>query len=308
MAGDAARMAEAEKLMKEAKKATTKSLTRWTLDWDSAAGDYEKAALIYSNCGRVPQAKEAYDLAAIAHDKAGNPFLAARCMENLATLLKDNGQSDVAPEVYVKASVFFARDNKPQQQADCLVKAARLVPASQSQQAIQWIKDGVDALEDSDRTHLALDLYRSLVQQQLRSNRPVDAIQTLKSLVKATVKMSQPSAIPKIGLEIIVLCISLGDTVLANREFQELCGVDGFRGREQALCYDLIAAAESRDQERLAELGKDQLITFCTVDVARLAKKLAVPAGPPIQRPGGAAVPASAAAGGLHARDEDDTN
>jgi hypothetical protein len=82
-------------------------------------------------------------------------------------------------------------------------------------------------------------------------------------------------------LEIIIICLHIGDWVLADREFKELqTTATGFaHSKEQACAYDLLSAIEDRDEKRLAEVQKDQTFSFLIVDCARMVKKLSVGGG-----------------------------
>lgn len=275
---------EAAALMKSAKKHTTKTLTKWTLDWDDGASDYEKAAKIYSHIGQLKQAREAYNLSSMCHEKAGNLYHAGKVLEGLADFLKDQDGFTKTPEgaaectdLYCRASRLYALDRKPDRQAEALARAARVAPASNNADAVKYILEGIDALEDNEKFHLTPDLYRAAILILVRANRLVDAIQTLKKEINAFSKLNQDANGAKAGLEIIVLALVLGDWVIADRYFRELTTGFGFpHTKEQALAYDLLSAVEERDEERLKEALGSQTLSFLIPDIARLAKTIKI--------------------------------
>ena len=279
MAGIKAREDEARALMHSAKKHCTKSITKWSADWDSAAQDYEKAAQIFTNIRYTAPATEAWEAASHAHEKAGNLFFAAKALESLANLLKDEKDSDplMMTELYVRASKLYALDNKPEKQADTLAKAARLAPPKDVVRAVTWIQDGINALEQNEKFHLTLDLYRALILTQLRANSIAGAIETLKREIVAFEHLQQPGGASKAGLEIIILCLYMGDDVLADREFKAMLNVFGFpHSKEQAVACELLNAFEERDNDKLQEALKDQQLSFIIIDISRMAKKLKI--------------------------------
>lgn len=274
---------EGDALMAQAKAHHTKSLTKWSSDWDSAASCYEKAAQTFTHLGAEAKAKNAWQMASTAHEKAKNHFFAARAIESLANYLKDGAakNEEIAKEVtelYVRAARMYALDNKPERQADSLAKAARLAPAGDASSAAKLVLQGLDALEESDKFHLTLDLYRSVVLLQVRGNLILDAIKTLKREVKTFEKLQQPQGAAKAGLEIVVLCLAIGDWVLADREFKAMQGdFFGFaHSKEQSAAYSLLSAVEERDEDMLKAAIKDSALQFIIPEISRLAKKLTI--------------------------------
>lgn len=276
--------AEADLIMQKAKEHHTKTLFKWSSDWDSAAVEYEKAAKIYTHIGIVDKAKKAWEAASHAQEKAKNLFSAAKDIEALANFLKDNesyiqtekGAQEVV-QLFVRAAKMYALDQKPERQSESLVKAARLVPPSDTA-ASKLVIQGLDALEDSGKYHLTLDLYRSLILSQVRGNAFLDAIVTLKREAKVFEKLNQPQNGAKAGLEIIVLCLCLGDWVLADREFRELNATFyGFaHSKEQCAAQSLMSALEAKDSELLNEAIKDSVFQFIIPDIGRRVKKFTV--------------------------------
>nr|ACI15961.1 hypothetical protein [Bodo saltans] len=269
--------------MAQAKAHHTKSLTKWSSDWDSAASAYEKAAQTFTHLGVDEKAKNAWLQASHAHEKAKNPFFAAKAIESLANYLKDKAakNEEIAKEVselYVRAARMYALDGKPERQSDALAKAARLAPAGDAASAAKLVLQGLDALEDNEKHHLTLDLYRSVVLLQVRGNLILDAITTLKREVKTFEKLQQPQGAAKAGLEIIVLCLAIGDWVLADREFKSMQGdFFGFaHSKEQSAAYGLISAIEERDEDALKDAIKDSALQFIIPEISRMAKKLTI--------------------------------
>lgn len=277
---------EAEKLMKSAKKHHTKTFTKWSADWDDAAADYEKAAKIYAHLDSVKQTRDAYNLASMAHEKANNMYFSGKMLEALADFLKDQGSYVKTPEgasecteLYCKASKVYALDRKPDRQADALMRASRVAPncggGEGAASAYKYIIEGIDALEDHEKFHLTLDLYRACILMQIRAEKYVEAISILKREIKSFEKLQQDSSAAKAGLEIVVICLYIGDWVLADREFKEAQNGFGFmHSKEQGTACELLAAVEERDEERLEEAQADQTLSFLIADIARMAKKI----------------------------------
>jgi hypothetical protein len=281
----AAKEEQGDLLMKSAKAHHTKSLTKWSADWDDAASDYEKAAQIFTHIDNVAKARIAWEQCSIAHEKAKNPFLAAKAVESLANFLKEHDAivktPDGAAEVsrlYVRASNMYALDNKPEKQVDSLVKASRLAPANDAASAAKLMIQGLDALEDANKHHLTLDLYRGLILLQVRGNLILEAIETLRREIRMFEKLQNPEMASKAGLEIVVLCLGgLSDWVLADREFKDLVNKNAYgfcHSKNQVAAYNFLSAIEERDEQLLKECIKDSSLQFIIPEIAKLAKKI----------------------------------
>ncbi|CCD17431.1 unnamed protein product [Trypanosoma congolense IL3000] len=91
------------------------------------------------------------------------------------------------------------------------------------------------------------------------------------------VSLNQPHNAAKAALEMIVLCLSLGDVVLARDKMNALRDVPGFGGsKEESTAFALLDAFEERDVEKLQETLKSSTLLFLTNDITRIAKKLVI--------------------------------
>ena len=274
---------EAAALMKSGKKHITKSLTKWSLDHDSAAMDFEKAAKIYTHLGNVKLGKDAWLAASASHEVAKNLFFSGKALETCAGMLKDDaafagseeGQSELS-DLYIRASRIFALDGKPERQADMLQRAAKITPASKSKEAAAKMVDAIDALEDNDKHHYCPDAYRALILLLVRNGSYTEAIPIIKRAIKTYEKLQQPASGAKAGLEMIILCAATGDWVLADREFRTLQDAYGFaHSQEQNAAFSLLDAIEQRDDEALQHAVKNESpFQFIIPEIARIAKKL----------------------------------
>jgi len=272
--------------MKKGKDKTTKSITKWSVsreDWNDGADLFEKAAKLYTHEGNVEMARTAWRKASEAHDKANNTFFAGKALETLARFLLDQESpankekyQEEAAQCYLDAGTLFMLNNQPEKQAEAMVKAAKLAPKDQAAKSSKMILDAIEKMEDADKHHYTLDMYRALILMQVRGELWPGVIDTLKRQNKAFQHLSQPASAAKTPLEIVVVALYLGDFVLAEREFQQATQTAfGFpHSKEQAVAYELIAAVEERDEERLADARKDQTLTFLTSDISRMAKKI----------------------------------
>ncbi|RNF13745.1 putative Gamma-soluble NSF attachment protein (SNAP-gamma) (N-ethylmaleimide-sensitive factor attachment protein, gamma) [Trypanosoma conorhini] len=218
---------------------------------------------------------------------------------------------NTAVEVYCEASKLYALNDMFDRQADTLKKAAEVIDPTtalaaapseevdgaklqqERQQRVQQVagffREGVDVLEEhiEDKPVLATqlpELYRSWMLTHLHNGDVKGAVEVLEQELGIRTdprkkgifeRLGQPHRSAKVGLEIIVLCLSCGDEVWAAQEMNKLRSVAGFlTSKEEATANALLASFEDRDEEQLQAAVKDQTLQFITIDISRTARKL----------------------------------
>ena len=294
-----ANIKQATAYMDEAKKKGSKGIFNWSPDYDEAGDLYGKAAQIYRNRdGGQKLAVEAYELQAEMFEKCDHLGVAGKALENAGQMLYDSNQAAKGAPLMERAAKFYLRDNKAQQAATVMTRAARglldMEDPVMAMKAVDMLNTAIVALENDDKHILTKDLYRMIVLAILRANKPLDAIATLKKQLPALMKANNHDAVAKNCLEVVIICLHIGDGVLANRYMSEFSTTaTGFAGSDEFnKAAELLSAFDERDQELLTEVGKSQLLSFLIPEVSRMAKKLRVGSGP------GKAAAATAAAAG----------
>jgi len=149
-AANTKQLQEGNALMKEAKGYLSRTLTRWSPDYDSAAVKFDKAAVIFKNLKMNKETYDALKEAANAHYKAGkyvyywriyliylyvlffhfiyiSLFFAGKACENAANIMRDEKKYGEAMADYEKAATVFLEDGKATKAAETLKNAARYV-------------------------------------------------------------------------------------------------------------------------------------------------------------------------------------
>lgn len=290
-------LAEAAKHMAAAKKKGEKGIFNWNPDYDDAGDLYGKAATIYRANSLIEEARKAFELQAEMYEKAEHLGLAARALEAAGQMMIDQQKVTIGAPLLERAAKLYLRDNKTTMTSGVLQRAARALldteDPSQAMKAVEMVMSGITALENDGKHILTKDLYRMAVLALLRADKLADAIATLRRQIPGLIKSDLLDNVAKACLEIIIIHLQIGDGVMAGRALQELSATaQGFSSSDEYYkATELCSAFDDRDQERLAEVGKSQLLSFLIPEVSRFAKRLKVPGG--AKRPAGAAVAAA---------------
>eukprot|EP01087_Luapelamoeba_hula_P008538 TRINITY_DN2136_c1_g1_i2.p1 TRINITY_DN2136_c1_g1~~TRINITY_DN2136_c1_g1_i2.p1 ORF type:complete len:177 (+),score=34.32 TRINITY_DN2136_c1_g1_i2:217-747(+) len=154
---------EGDQHMKAAAQFTTKTWLRWSEDWESASGEYERAATCYKNARQTDKCIEAYIGAAEAQYKCTLLHSAGKNYElagDVAVSGKQAGKRAV--ELYQKAAELFHANGLPERAADSLQKAAKALEkdASCLKQALELYQEAAGFYEDDGKLSKTQEAYK----------------------------------------------------------------------------------------------------------------------------------------------------
>jgi len=275
-----AKLQEADQQMKEADKLTTKTLTRWKPDWDSAASIYEKAANNYKNAKAYEQAKQAFKKASNAHYQMNILFTAAKHLDNAATMAKEQKQLEEATQLYEKASMVYRENGSGFNAADNLAKAAKLIEPVNVDKAMDFLKQACELYELEDKEHYSGETFKIAIALFLKNQKYGDTVQLLRNQARVFKKLNQPHDLNKCYLSMIVIYLHCDDVVAANNIFTESLDVAGFsHSQEGGTAADLLNAYENGNAEALKTIINKQIFNFLDNQVCKIARALTVSDG-----------------------------
>lgn len=271
------KLQEADKQMKEADKFTTKTLTRWKPDWDSAAVLYEKAANNYKNAKAYEQAKQAFKKASNAQYQMNILYTSAKHLDSAAAMAKEQKQIEEATELYEKASMVYRENGSGASAADNLAKAAKLIEPISIEKAMDYLKQACELYELEDKEHYSGETFKIAISLFLRNKKFADTIELLKNQARVFGKLNQTHDINKCYLSIIVVYLFCDDAVAASKEYTQFIEVNTFpMSQEGIAASELLDAYESCNAEALKAVTNKQIFNFLDNQVTKIARVLTV--------------------------------
>uniref|UniRef100_UPI00358E6423 gamma-soluble NSF attachment protein-like isoform X2 n=1 Tax=Myxine glutinosa TaxID=7769 RepID=UPI00358E6423 len=165
------KITEALEHLEKAEKYLKTGLLKWKPDYDSAAPEFNKAAVAFKNARQLDQAKEAYLQEAEAHRHTRALFHAAKAYEQAGMMLKEMQRYPEAVGLIEKACIMYQENGTPDTAALALERAARLVEGVNSDKAIELYRSAADVYETEERTRQAAELYGKVSCLLVRSRR-----------------------------------------------------------------------------------------------------------------------------------------
>ena len=284
-------MSDAEQLIKEAQKALKTSLFKRTPDYDDAGRCYEQAATALQHQRQFQRAADTFIEASSCYGKGDVWFMAGKTMENAAVIYtKHMGSSKgavlKAADLYKEAAQSYMMNNSWDRAIDSLSKAAKLAEGvGELQVACAYYGRAVECIEQEDENRLKIsgEVYQKYTLTLLKAGLVDESVTAMRHFSAALAKARSFSLwYLRNGVALIVVLLSKGDEVAANKAFEQLTiESDGawMRSDESKLMHDLLDGFEKRDQKLVTEVTSRQMITFLDRDVARMAKALVVLGG-----------------------------
>mmetsp|Transcript_20692 Transcript_20692/g.39324 ORF Transcript_20692/g.39324 Transcript_20692/m.39324 type:complete len:320 (+) Transcript_20692:17-976(+) len=268
---------QGDKLVEKADSKSSVSLFRWSPDWDAALALYEKAAQKYRQAGCLDKAKHAFEKAALAQEKLGSPWHAAKHLETAALVAKEMKGGAVEIEMFFKrACALYMEAGRSQTGADALCRAGKALEPIDTDAACRMYREALEIYEDEGKQHYSHDAFRTLIQLQIRNRRYGEAAGTLMRFAVACEKNQSKLSQCKSYLGAIVVLLYAQEVSQADAILGDCMVMEGFIGSDECLAAsDLLEAYRGGDSENIRKVVADTH-TFSHLDtvILQLARKL----------------------------------
>lgn len=255
---------------------TKLSFFKWSTDWATATPLYEQAAIAFKLAKQPEKAKDAYERAALGHERLSSPWQAAKNLEAAGGLAKELGKFDEVLDLYKRASDMFVECGMPQPGADSLVKGARALEDANPEEALRLYMDSCGILEEEGKEQMAFETYRAAMSLYLKRERLLDAASVLLRWGLAADKSKAVHSQCKAYLSAIIVYLYAHDLKQAEQCYNDCSQVDAFANNEHSTCaYELLKAYREGDAEGIKHVVKSSsLIPHLDHLIVRCAKQL----------------------------------
>lgn len=274
------RITEAEECIRKADNHLKTSILKMKLkaDYDSAAMEYERAAVCYKNANELQMSRDMYLKAAQMHTANRNLFHCAKCNENAAMISKEIGDSDGSVKYMELAADGYAESGSSDTSAMALSKAAAFLETCDPDKAIQICNKGLAMVQQTDRSRMAGEFLNRLTRLYLKLERYSDAIDAIDSEIEKYIEVKETGRVGQLTLALVLVQLARGDSIAASKSFQNSLKCDEFEFSEEArVCSSLITVYESGDNSAFQQLLQRPILRTMDNEYLRLMKKLKAP-------------------------------
>jgi tetratricopeptide (TPR) repeat protein len=274
------RIAEAKECEKKALEHLKTSIWKMKTkpEYDSAASEYDRAAVCYKNAEKLDLCKQMYLKAAECHGNNKNLFHEAKCKESAAMIARDEKNMKEAGKLFKEAAEGFLYAGVMDTAAMTIDKAAKMMEMSEPDVAVELYEFGLTLVQQADRSKMAMGFSHRLIKLLLRAENYVKAKEVSRDLIE---KYKEVSEFPKIGqivVGMVIMSLIQGDPIEALKQLYFLPdqGNADFSD-ERNLCNNIVTSYENGDEEKLQTLLTRPYIKCMDNDYLRIVKHLHVP-------------------------------
>jgi len=251
---------------------------KFSPDWDSAADDYNKAAVCFKVARSWDKAKSAHLRAAEAYANSGSLFHAGKQFDQAMLICKEMGQLEEVDDLASRGGLLYRQAGSPESASQMLVRAAKLLEVKHPEKAISLYEKAADTVGTEDRPAEAGQHIEQAAKLTVRACQYDKAADLLSSALNMYSEAgAQGSMHGRVVLSFVIVQIKRGDCVAASKVWSQWGGwCDGF---QTAAANDIINGFSDQDGE-LAKKGLDSpSVKALDNDYVKLARDMDVPKG-----------------------------
>ncbi|XP_072024306.1 gamma-soluble NSF attachment protein-like isoform X2 [Amphiura filiformis] len=272
------KVSEALEHIEKAEKSLKTSFFKWTPDFDSAAHEYEKAAVCYKNAKSPADARKMYIKAADCHRNCQALFHAAKDYKQAGFICKDLKKYDECVDLIKKAAFMYREHGAPDTAAITLEKAAKTMETVNTNVAVDLYMEAADIVMVDERLRQAVDSLSKASRLLVRNRDFQKALEVMKKELDMYVELEQEGKIHKCIAIQILIHLHRGDWVAADQAHKTAMGYIGYAQSEVSLLLqELIEAYDQQDPDKASELLYNPYFTHLDNDYVKLARTLRVP-------------------------------
>uniref|UniRef100_A0A0R3S019 Gamma-soluble NSF attachment protein n=1 Tax=Elaeophora elaphi TaxID=1147741 RepID=A0A0R3S019_9BILA len=272
------RVAEATECIRKAEAYLKTSFIKMKFkpDYDSAAVEYDRAAVCFKNASQMEQSRDAYLKAAQMHKESGNLFHWAKCNESAATICKEMGDSCGTLKYMDLAADGYAESGSSDSSAMALDKAAKCLEDIDPEKAIEVYRKALTMVQETDRSRMAGGFMTRLTKLYLKVKRYKEAANMINEEIE---KYMEVKVFLNLFLVVVLFIFErcfFACYVCYHRK-NENCICEEFEISEDAkVCYALISAFESGDNDRFQQVLQRPILRAMDNEVVAFSKNLLI--------------------------------
>jgi len=251
---------------------------KFSPDWDSAADEFNKAAICFKVGRSWDQAKTAHMKAAEAYANSGSLFHAGKQFDQALLICKEMGQLEEVEDLASRGGLLYRQAGSPESASHMLVRAAKLLEMKHPERAISLYEKASDTVGTEDRPAEAGQHMEQAARLTVRTQQYDKAADLLHNTLSLYSEAGvQGTMHGRVVLALVIVQEKRGDSVAASKVWSQWGGwCDGY---QSAAAGDIISGFSDQDGD-LARKGLDSpAVKALDNDYVKLARDMEVPRG-----------------------------
>ncbi|KAE9550201.1 hypothetical protein FO519_006588 [Halicephalobus sp. NKZ332] len=280
MSANERKIAEAQECENKAKEHLKTSIWKMKTkpDYDSAAYEYDRAAVCYKNAEKLDLCLGMYLKSAECHGLNKNLFHEAKSKEAAAMIARDMKDMSKSGKLFKEAADGYLHSGVMDTAASTIDKAAKLMETNDEKVAIELYEFGLTLVQQADRSKMAMGFMQRLIKLFLKT---ADYNNAKRISIDLIDKYKEVNELPRIGqvvLGMVLMGLIKDDPIESLRQLLLLPdqGTVDF-SQERSTANALVKAYEDGNEKRLQEILSRGYLRAMDNEYLRLLKLVHVP-------------------------------
>jgi len=253
---------------------------KFSPDWDSAADEFNKAAVCFKVGKSWDQAKGAHMKAAEAYANSGSLFHAGKQFDQALLICKELGHLEEVEDLASRGGLLYRQAGSPESASQMLIRAAKLLEVKHPERAISLYEKAADTVGTEDRLSEAAQHMEQAARLTVRAkqyDRAADLLDKTLCMYSEAGGGVNGTVHGRVVLAFVIVQEQRGDSVAASKVWSQWGGwCDGY---QTAAGNDIINGFSDQDGD-LARRGLDNsAVKALDNDYVKLARDMEVPRG-----------------------------
>jgi len=251
---------------------------KFTPDWDSAANEYNKAAIAFKVARDWAACKAAHLKACEGYANSGSLFHAGKQLDQCLLICKEMGDLTDVEDLASRGGLLYRQAGSPEAAAQMLVRAAKMLELSEPSRAISLYEKAAETVSVEDRASEAgahLEVAAKLLVRVGEWERALTTLDTtLTTYQDAGIGVGSGQH-GRLVIAAVLINIARGDCVAAGKVWSQW---GGLCDSSQAGVVSTILQGFTEQDGELAKRGLESpVIRSLDNDYVKLARDLQVP-------------------------------
>lgn len=264
-------MAKADKYLE-----TSYLRLKFSPDWDSAADEFNKAAICYKVARNWSACKSAHQRACEGYANSGSLYHAGKQLDHAVLVCKEQGDLSEVENLASRGGLLFRQAGSPEAAAQLLVRTAKLLEITLPKNAIGLYQKASETVGTEDRPIEAAHHQEAAAKLMVRVKDFDGAAECLHQTLGLYSEGGAGAAAGRVVLSFILVQLVRGDSVAASKVVNSW---GAFLDSQQAAAAHQLTQGFSELDRDLAKSGLESAcVRNLDNDYVKLARDLQLPA------------------------------
>lgn len=248
---------------------------KFSPDWDSAADEYNKAAICFKVARNWTACREAHLKACEGYANSGSLYHAGKQLDMAMLVCKEQNDLSEVESLASRGGLLYRQAGSPEAAVQLLLRAAKLLEISMPASAISLYQKASETVGTEDRPAEAAQHMETAARLMVRVKEYDRAAESLHTTLQLYSQGGGGGAAGRVVLNLILVQIARGDSVAGSKAWSSWGGC--CQSDQGAAAKDIVQGFTEQDYT-VAKRGLDSpAVKALDNDYVKLARDISLP-------------------------------